>query len=67
MFVYNCAKFGAGGRMGGNFGKQKKNIHKVMGYIAYIPNFKVIGRYFEMGGIWGGDFPPTGGMGGENF
>ena len=25
-----------------------------MGYRAYIPNFKVIGRYFEIGGFGGG-------------
>ena len=32
-----------------------------MGYRAYIPNLKAIGRYFKMGGFGGGGFPPQGG------
>ena len=33
-------------------------------YRAHIPNFKAIGRYFKIGGIWGGgDFPPRRGTG----
>ena len=37
-----------------------------MGYRAYIPNLKAIGRYFKMGGLWGErDFPPR--RGGEGI
>ena len=45
----------------GEFRKTEKVIRKVIGYRAYIQNFKVIGRYFEIGGFAGG-FPPKVGI-----